>query len=129
MALLHVGVGDCPAHPSPPASSLALRPSCSSLTRPSASFASALLPGLSLQVYRLKLGIFEALHLPGFLLREKSLPWVCNVGGWSTQALQSSGARGGPGSSRGEGAAATALSSPPGLSLHISDSPKVRGEE
>lgn len=31
MALPHVGVGHCPAHPSPPAFPLALRPSCPSL--------------------------------------------------------------------------------------------------
>lgn len=66
MALLHVGVGDCLAHPSPRASPLALSPSCSSLTGPGASFASALLLGPSLQVYRLKLAIFEALHLSDF---------------------------------------------------------------
>lgn len=103
MALLHVGVGDCPAHLSLPASSLALRPSCSSLTGPGASFTSALLPGLSLQVYTLKLGIFEALHLPVFLLREKSLPRVCDVGGCCAWAPQSSGAGGGLGAAVGRG--------------------------
>lgn len=103
MALLHVGVGDCPAHQSPPASSLAPRPSCSSLTCPRPSFASALLPGLSLQVYRLKLGIFKALHLPVFSLCEKSLPRVCNVGGCCSPALQSSGAGGALGAALGRG--------------------------
>lgn len=66
--MLNMGAVDWRAHPSPSASSLALRPSCLSLTSPGASFASALLPGLSLQVYRLKLGIFEALHLPVFFI-------------------------------------------------------------
>lgn len=103
MALLHVGVGGWLAHPSPPAPSLALRLSCSSLTSPGASFASALLLGLSLQVYRLKLGIFEALHLPGFLLHEKSLPWVCDVGGCCARVLQSSRAGGTLGAAVGRG--------------------------
>lgn len=70
-------------------------PDCLCITWPGASFTSALPLGLSLQVYKLKLGIFEALHLSDCLLREKSLPWVCNVGGCCTQALQSSRA-GGP---------------------------------
>ena len=104
--MLHVGVGDWLVHLSLPASSLALRLSCLSLTGPSASFTSALLLGLPLQVYRLKLSIFEALHLPVFFYRVRnaclgSAMWEAAAPG----GCRAAGLGGGPGSSRGEGEA------------------------
>lgn len=74
--LMHLGlIGHIHPHEDPPC--------------PAAPFTPALPSDLSLQVYRLKLDIFKALHLPGFSLREKSLPRALHVGGCT--ALQGAG--------------------------------------
>lgn len=106
--LMHLGaIGHIHPHEDPPC--------------PGAPFTPALPSGLSLQVYRLKLDIFKALHLPGFSLREKSLPRALHVGGCT--------ARQGAGCGACSGRRAHGPLLLPALGLRISDSPKVRGEE